>query len=465
MTFNSLPFFALFVITYLLVKVLQTNEIKLWVLLIASYVFYSYWDVRFLLLMLLMEYVSYLAAIKIELNRKKAKKYLGSSVAFSLFILSLFKYFGFFLQQIEMLMGKNALHWRIVLPIGISFYTFQCISYVVDVYRGEIKARKKFRDVSLYISFFPQLVAGPIIRAKDFLPQIDSDLTLTGENLSEGIQIFLWGLFKKAVVADRLAVCVDAVWASPKAYSSLSIWCAAISYSLQILCDFSGYSDMAIGIARVFGFCFPLNFDLPYISKSPKEFWKRWHISLSLWLRDYLYIPLGGNRKGNIRTYLNLLVTMLLGGLWHGANWTFIIWGVVHGIALVLNRLFGKTKNDSLKSNYVSRLKNIIKIFLTNLFVLLCWILFRSESLSDAGVVIQRMFVPSRGINYVFTWSVLFFVGSVAFYFWAYKNGGHIEYKFIDSSKTIDLYCFFLLVALIMVFGYLGSNAFIYFQF
>ena len=369
------------------------------------------------------------------------------------------------MEQFETILGHPmAKHFEIGLPIGISFYIFQAMSYMIDVYRGRITARERFRDVSLYISFFPQLVAGPIVRAQDFMPQLDRDMELTADNLYKGLQIFLWGLFKKVVVADRLAVCVDAVWASPGVYSTASVWCAAISYMLQILCDFSGYSDMAIGIARMFGFYFPVNFDLPYISQNPTDFWRRWHISLSTWLRDYLYIPMGGNRKGEVHTYVNLMLTMLLGGLWHGANWTFVVWGGCHGAALVAHKLYTK-HNKAGGAHNTGKFTDLINIVLTDLFVVLCWVIFRSQDLVSALLILRRLFIPCSGIFYIYTYTVVFVILAVLFYILAKRKGDHLEYSFLDLSKGVHIFILFLFIWIIAIFGYFGSNAFIYFRF
>ncbi len=340
MSFMSVEFFILFFFTVILFTKVKTNYGKNLLLLAVSYFFYAYWDVRFLFLLIGLTWVNWFLAKKMDTCMHR-RRLCVIGVAVSLSVLGIFKYFNFFLNTAYQLVGvKDGNIMNIILPVGISFYTFQSMSYLIDVYRGKIAARKDFLTVALYVAFFPQLVAGPIVRASDLLPQLDEEHIIQKKNVEAGLQIFLMGVVKKIVIANRLAVCVDAVFAAPAAYDGASILCAVFSYSIQIYCDFSGYSDMAVGIARFFGYDLCRNFNLPYISKNPTEFWKRWHISLSSWLQDYVYIPLGGNRKGKIRTYINLFLTMILGGLWHGASWHFVVWGGVHGGALIVHKLW-----------------------------------------------------------------------------------------------------------------------------
>lgn len=339
MSFVSFAFLCLFLCTFILIRMAKKEKIRQRVLLLVSFIFYAWWDWRFLFLLLAEVAVVYLCGRGIEKNKQK-KIYLIVAISICLTILGFFKYFNFFLSSfVYIFQIQNVGALRIILPVGISFYTFQAISYVADVYKGTIQAEHKFERVCLYICFFPQLVAGPIVRASEFLPQLEKEHPIQKENVTWGLQVFLFGIIKKIVIADRLSVCVDAVWNSPMAYSGAALLCAVISYMIQIYCDFSGYSDMAIGVAKIFGYDLTRNFNLPYASKNPTEFWRRWHISLSEWLRDYLYIPLGGNRKGKVHQYCNLMITMLLGGLWHGASWTFVFWGLYHGIALVLHKI------------------------------------------------------------------------------------------------------------------------------
>lgn len=466
MLFNSIPFLILVAVTVIAVMVARSREQQMIVLLISSYLFYAYWDVRYLLLMLFVEYVSYVFARIVEARRNRYLFALG--IALPIAILLIFKYSGFIGNNFSLFFtGEKVDNLRsYALPIGISFYTFQSLSYLIDVWRGEIKARKRFLEVSLYISFFPQLVAGPIMRAKDFLPQLENKIKITGANISEGVQIFTWGLFKKIVIADRLAVCVDSVFMAPKAYSGLSLVMAAISYALQILCDFSGYSDMAVGTAKVFGFDLCRNFDLPYLSQNPSEFWRRWHISLSNWLRDYLYIPLGGNRKGITRTYINLMVTMLLGGLWHGASWNFVIWGGLHGLALVIHRLYRGFIINRIPGIRNSALYSALCTVVNNVFVICCWVVFRLESFSDIKDFFSGIITWQKGIDYIYVYTVVFVILTLIYYIYSKKRkNSHAWDCILELTNPKQLFMFSFFIWMIILFGYLGNNAFIYFQF
>ncbi len=472
MSFVSLAFALLFITTYIAGKLCKTREQKHIVLLLASYVFYAYWDARFLLLLVFQTFVSYFLAKKIEsaTERKHAKRFVVLGVSVSLAILGFFKYFNFFIGSFTRLFGiANAGALNIILPVGISFYTFQALSYLIDVYRGRLKACDRFVKISLYISFFPQLVAGPIVRASDFLPQLDEDRQMNRENLVEGLQIFLFGLIKKIVIADRLAVGVDAVFAAPLSYSGLSIALAVVSYSIQIYCDFSGYSDMAIGVAKTFGYDLCKNFNMPYLSRNPTEFWRRWHISLSTWLRDYLYIPLGGNRKGKARTNVNLMLTMLLGGLWHGANWQMVFWGALHGGALVVHKTFREqtdARGLSFKNNVLKKTAAVLSVVGMYLFTCLCWIFFRAQSFSDATTMITRILTNADGIRYYYVYTFIYAaIIAAAYAVGSLKNRGNGFYPLLDFSKFYSKVLILLVILLTLMFFYVGDTAFIYFQF
>lgn len=380
-------------------------------------------------------------------------------------VLGVFKYLNFFIQSFAALFRISNIHsLNIILPIGISFYTFQSLSYVIDVYRGKIHARESMRKVYLYICFFPQLVAGPIVRAADFLPQLDENKELTKENFSVGAQIFLFGLIKKIVIADRLAVCVDSVFFAPGAYSGSALLCAVISYSIQIYCDFSGYSDMAIGIAKIFGYELTQNFNVPYLAQNPTEFWRRWHISLSGWLRDYLYIPLGGNRKGGARTYINLFLTMLLGGLWHGASWNFVFWGAYHGLALCIHKIFMSKKNKSSTGLFI--LKKPICIFLNIIFVSIGWIFFRCQTMTQAVTVLRGIFTWQSGIKYIYIYTIVYGLLIFVCYIVSHiRNGSNGFYPILNLQKFWTRVLLWIVIWLILAFFYAGDTAFIYFQF
>ena len=470
MTFLTLPFLLFFAITMALLLIFRGQRQRQFILLIAGYVFYAYWDVRFLLLLIFQCLVSYVGAKMIchtRLTRASSGKlWMILSVTLCLSVLGFFKYFHFFT-------GGYFDALTIILPVGISFYTFQSISYIVDVYRGKIAEAESFLKVSLYISFFPQLMAGPIVKARDFLPQLEKNPEITWENLQNGAQIFLMGAIKKAVIADRLAVCVDAVFAAPMAYSSGSVFCAVLAYSIQLYCDFSGYSDMAIGVAKAMGYDLTRNFNLPYLSANVTEFWKRWHISLSSWLQEYLYISLGGNRKGQIRTYVNLLLTMILGGLWHGASMNFIIWGALHGLALVVHKLFMKwraerqsVKGTDLTATHAHSIGKILSILGTFIFVCICWVFFRAQDLNTALTVLKRMFSFADGVQYVSIFFVIYGLAILLIHLYLYiKENAQGRYVFLDFNKFWTKVVFIVVILLAMAFFYHGDGAFIYFQF
>ena len=354
------------------------------------------------------------------------------------------------------------------MPLGISFYTFQAISYVADIYKEELKPAD-FISVALLTGFFPKISTGPIVKNKQFLQQINEKRQITKANAEAGIQIVLFGIFKKFVIADRLSVCVDAVFQAPAAYSALSIIFAVISYSIQIYCDFSGYSDMAIGIAKILGFEIPPNFNIPYISKNLSEFWKRWHISLSSWLMQYLYIPLGGNRKGRGRTYLNLVITMTLGGLWHGANWTYIVWGLLHGFALVLHKnylTFRKKYPVRVENKAMQGVGAFVSWLLTYAFVCVCWIFFRADSVERAVLILGRIFCWKPGIDYIYIYTIIFaLIMIIATLIAKFKNQGNGFYKLLPMDKFSSKVLICILIWILLSLFYPGNTAFIYSQY
>lgn len=365
------------------------------VLAVASCLFYAAWDWRYLGLLLLISVVDYLAADRIDRAEEPAirRRWLLASLVANLGVLGGFKYANFFIDNLNGplgLAGRTLPHLEILLPAGISFYTFKAMSYVIDVYRRELAPVRRYWDYVTFITFFPELIAGPIVRASVLLPQLDRAIGATPERLASGINIFLQG-FTKKILADRLGRMVDPVFADPAYFDGATAWAAVLAYSLQIFCDFSGYSDMAIGTGRMIGYDLPRNFAMPYLSANIAEFWGRWHITLSSWLRDYLYIPLGGNRRGPGRTTVNLLVTMLLGGLWHGASWNFVAWGGLHGLALGAHRRWG----------LAGRLPRPLGVGLTFLFVSLAWIPFRAETFADTWTIFQSLVLLPEGIRWI----------------------------------------------------------------
>jgi alginate O-acetyltransferase complex protein AlgI len=370
-------------------------------LAVASCVFYAAWDYRYLALLLVVSVIDYWCALRIFHTEepRARKRYLLISIVSNLGILGYFKYTNFFLETVHTLVpGWHGLHLDILLPAGISFYVFKSMSYTIDVHRREIEPCLKVIDYVTFISFFPDLIAGPIVRASVFLPQMSRPIGPSWRRLVEGGSLFLSGLTKKLVIADTLARVADPVFDAPERYATVSLWVGVLAYSIQIYCDFAGYSDMAIGTAKMIGYDLPENFRMPYISRNPSEFWRRWHITLSEWLRDYLYIPLGGNRHGQRRTYLNLAITMLLGGLWHGASWTFVLWGALHGAALCVHRKWRELRLP-LPSPTVSRLAMF-------LFVTLCWVPFRAPDIHAAAVILKGLFGAATG-NVVYVSALL----------------------------------------------------------
>jgi alginate O-acetyltransferase complex protein AlgI len=391
MLFHSVRFLQLYLLTFALYWALRSQRARMLVLLLASVYFYARWNALLVLLVIGTALFDYWIAMRIEeaADRRAKRMLLVASLCVSLGLLAFFKYTNFLVSVV----WSDAPLFHIVLPLGISFYTFETISYVVDVYRGRIPAERSLLDYALFLLFFPHLVAGPIVRPADFLPQLAELRRFDWARLELALRLFALGFVKKVVLADSLAQVVDPVYAAPAQFATGALWVATFAYALQIYCDFSGYTDMALGIAHSFGLRLPTNFDVPYLSLNIAEFWRRWHISLSSWLRDYLYIPLGGNRHGELATYRNLLVTMLLGGLWHGAAWSFVAWGAYHGALLALHRALPWPR-------WLGRTELVpARAAVTFLCVCLGWVLFRAHGLGDAGVIYARLFAPSDGIT------------------------------------------------------------------
>lgn len=384
MVFSSETFLFLFLPGALALYYLTPTRWKSLTLLAVSYVFYAWWRVDFLFLLIGTTVWTFVlgSAIRRATDRSRAKLWTGIGVAGCIGVLGLFKYFGFFLDSLTGLVGLTpeeiGVHWQVLLPIGVSFYVFQSISFLVDTYRGDAPDDVRLLDFAAFIALFPQLIAGPILRYKDLASQF-RNRTHSVEMFSDGMMRFFVGLAKKVLLADAVAPLADLAFSTPDPYFMLA-WAGAMAYMLQLYFDFSGYSDMAIGLGMMLGFRFTENFETPYISRSITEFWQRWHISLSVWLRDYLYIPLGGNRVGDSRTYVNLMTVMVLGGLWHGAAWTFLIWGAWHGSWLAWERFGGWATSRSSAA-----------LLRTLIIVLLGWVVFRATSVSEMVGVFSGM--------------------------------------------------------------------------
>ncbi len=478
MLFNSVHFLIFFPVVLLLFYMLPVRF--RWVmLLIASSYFYMVWRVDYFFILVAYIIANYFCAIRIsELDDGPARKrYLYAAIFFNFGILFIFKYFNFFNSVVHNSLASADVEWNVpllnlVLPLGISFHTFQTMSYVVDVYRRDIKPERHFGIFSLFVTFFPQLVAGPIERASHLLTSLrDLRNKLNNELIISAVQQITLGFFKKLVIADRVASYVNQVYAFPSDYSGLNVAIATFFFAVQIYCDFSGYSDIALGTARLLGVKLMDNFKSPYFSQSIAEFWSRWHISLSTWFRDYLYIPLGGNRVVKWRWYYNLFITFMISGLWHGANWTFIIWGMLHGTYLVCGYLF----RDLLARNGIkleARSKGIfglLRMSVTFVLVYFAWIFFRAKNLDDAFLVIQKICTLhtdldkfTTGLNMFGVFSMLTSLGSIALLIvverlmYSEKVSNNYSWKL---GSTIVLCCLTLLV------GVMGSMSFIYFQF
>ncbi len=467
MQFNSVAYFVFLIFSLVTAMRLPFRAQNAW-LVVLSYAFYAFWDWRFCSLMLLATVLGYFPAIKIEENLEnnpdEAKKWLKISIISCLAILGVFKYFDFFIVSVQSVLSSLGVKTGlkslgILLPAGISFYLFHTISYVVDVYRKQVTAARDFMEVSLFLAFFPQLVAGPIARSSSLLPQCQKPRVVTDEMVNRGLFLILIGLFRKVAIADTAGAMADNIFGSPGSHNSWQLLLGAIWYAIQIYCDFAGYSDMARGSALLFGFNLTVNFKHPYLAQNMSDFWTKWHISLSSWLRDYLYIPLGGNRKGKARTYVNLMLTMLLGGLWHGASWNFVLWGLIHGIALVIYQGY---KSLNIKFPEVWPVK-AINTLLVVIVVGLAWIPFRSQSWALTSQYFGGLLKGDWGIDrYWFpTAALLFFLCIVDLP----QVLGKSETKAIEWSRIPRWAYLFVLITLIVLSGDLRGSAFIYFQF
>lgn len=469
MLFNSteyLIFLPIVFIIYWLLKNSCKNQNIL--LLISSYVFYGWWDYRFLSLIIFSSFLDYFVGIKIEeaKEQKSKKHWLLVSLFSNLGLLGVFKYYNFFADTFASTMSTigwevNDLTLNIILPVGISFYTFQTLSYSIDIYRNEIKATRDIVSFFTFVSLFPQLVAGPIERASNLIPQIENKRNLNIILLKTGVfQIFI-GLFRKVAVADNLGVYVDSVYANYDIHNSSTLLVATIFYAFQIYFDFSGYSDIAIGSAKLFGFNFNRNFNFPYFSRTLTEFWRRWHMSLSFWLRDYLYISLGGNRKGIAITYRNLLLTMLIGGLWHGSSWNFVIWGGIHGLFLSIE----KYTFTALKIKTF----NAFGYIYTFIVVLIAWIFFRAPDFQSASTIFTEIFSFNYGSLFIgdinaFINALLLLSIGVLIDFKIFRSDVFLE-DYGSRFNIVKLSIIASVIILMLCLFYSTTENFIYFQF
>lgn len=474
MLFNSAVFVVFFLLVYTVYLLLRRRyRAQNILLLVASYVFYGWFDWRFVSLLAIVTIVNFFAGKRIyrSENPLERKLFLALAVITSLSILGFFKYFGFFAENVVRVLNSlgfqvDYVTLNILLPIGLSFFILQAVGYTIDTYRRNLAPTKRFLDFALFVSFFPQLLAGPIERAANLLPQIKSPRKISAGQVDSGISLILWGLFKKMVIADNLGMLIaDPIFGSYTEYQGIDILVGVLAFTVQIYCDFSGYTDIARGVAKLMGFDLMLNFKLPYFARNPRDFWSRWHISLSSWFRDYVYISLGGNRKGKLTTYRNLNVTMLLAGLWHGAAWNFVLWGAYHGVLLSVYRILGKDKEDANSPvGAHSFLKIFAQVLLMFIFTVIGWTIFRSTSVDQilymfthVGFSISNN-TPSLAYNLLF-FSVPLYIMQILQYF----SRDLLIVTKLRPWVRVPIYSF--LVIGILVFGVRESVDFIYFQF
>ncbi len=472
-SFNFLCFLAVVLLVYYRLSHTMQNRF----LLAASCFFYACWDWRFLAPLLVSTSIDYWCAKRMEQiveagEPKSARKpYLVTSVVANIGLLGFFKYFNFFTGSLHDLLAGIGLHptlWtlNVILPIGISFYTFQALSYTIDVYRGQLHATRSFADFLLAVLYFPHLVAGPIQRANNLLPQVVNKRRVTADQVRAGLNLMVWGYVKKVFVADNLAPIVNQIFAQPTA-DGFHVIVGAYAFAVQIYCDFSGYTDIARGVAKLMGFEFMLNFNLPYLATNPSDFWSRWHISLSTWLRDYLYIPLGGNRKGNAKTYRNLMLTMIIGGLWHGAAWTFVLWGFYHGALLAVHRGVQQVlpQRQVPRSPVWSTVSYWTRVAL--FFQLTCfgWLIFRANSLGQLSQMTGALLHPLQGLDYALASRVfLFALPVIAMPLIVYFANQLAVFRFAWRIVEVRVVCYAALLYLVLFRGGLPES-FIYFQF
>lgn len=471
---DYLVFFCIVLPLFFAIK----HRFRWMLLLLVSYFFYAYGNIQYVPLIAFSTVVDYIAARMIhrnDENETQRKIWLAASILVNLGVLFTFKYFNFFNESASAVFGYTPLTHNMILPIGISFYTFQSMSYTIDVFRRKMLPENHFGIMATYVAFFPQLVAGPIERATNLLPQFHVEKKFDENRAVEGLQLILWGFFKKVVIADRIAIYVNSVYNNVDDHTGWTLILATFFFTFQIYCDFSGYSDIAIGTAKIMGFDLMQNFRQPYFAQSIREFWSRWHISLSTWFRDYLYIPLGGNRVGLWRNLLNLFIVFTVSGLWHGAGWTFVIWGVLHGIAIVIVALLRHYKINLLPGRNVVMV--LTRVLITFLFVSFTWIFFRANSLADAQYIVSNFFVFDSTQDIFAPFAEALLSTQIEFYLSFVLIAVLILFDMFDARLTLPrifartpfilrwgLYYGF--IAAVLFSGLYGAGAqFIYFQF
>ena len=493
MLFNSFSFLIFFPIVTAVFFILPHRFRWVW-LLAASCFFYMFFIPAYILILFITILIDYTAGILIERTQgRKRKIYLAVSIISTCLVLFIFKYYNFFIDNFNSI--ADLLHWNyslnvlmIILPIGLSFHTFQSLSYVIEVYRGRVKAEKHFGIYSLFVMFYPQLVAGPIERPQNMLPQFYEKKKFDYERAVSGLRQMLLGLFKKIFIADRLAVLVGGVYGNPADFHGFPLMLATILFAFQIYCDFSGYSDIALGSARVMGFKLMDNFDRPYFARSIGDFWRRWHISLSSWFRDYVYIPLGGNRVPKIYWMSNVLIVFLISGLWHGANWTYVVWGGLHGVFIIGESAMASFKNKIIKTFNlnVADLVRYFGVFITFILVSFAWIFFRANSIGEAVYVVENLFVGIGGqFNHFFiflsrresfsqmlsgVWPGasqidLMIVSAALLGLIIFESKPIFWRKVSEDFNLFRWFVYYAVIILILFFGVFDHSQFIYFQF
>ncbi len=468
MLFNTFQFLFFFLVVWVLFLLTRGTPRKV-ILLVASYYFYMCWSTRYIFVIWAITLIDYVAGLQIEKAEVPARRrlYLGISLFCNLGLLVIFKYFNFLTGSLRSATHLFGLHYdppllAIILPVGLSFHTFQAMSYTIEVYRRRVPAEKKLLEYALYVAFFPQMVAGPIERPYELLPQFHREPQVTFEGVRAGMVQALWGLFKKMVVADNAADFVKLVYDTPRHYDGVALLLATLLFSVQIYCDFSGYTDIALGLARMMGYELRINFLQPYFSRSVGEFWRRWHISLSTWFRDYVYIPLGGNRVGLSRHYANLMITFMVSGLWHGANWTFVAWGFLHGLYLIVSQ----------STSRLAKLPAFFKVVLTFSAVTFAWIFFRANTLGDSWYIATHLLPLGRldpillkfgGFTRATTpYLVLSLVAMFVVEWWI----AHPERRpRLWARPAFRALAYNACLYAIVFFGFFGHRDFIYFQF
>ena len=472
MLFNSVQFGIFFIIIFILYYSIK-KEWRTYLLLGASYYFYMQWNVKYSLLIMGITGLSYVVGLGIDKYEKRKKVWLASGCIGSILLLIIFKYSNFLIENMNHLFKGNISAIDIILPVGISFYTFQAMGYMIDVYRKDVKVERNICKYALFVSFFPQLVAGPIERSKNLLHQIDrmKEIKCDLDKVYKGLLLMAWGLFEKTIISDRLAIVVDQIYGNYEEYGLLPITIATILFAFQIYCDFDGYTNVARGCSRVLGIELICNFRQPYFAQSIHEFWDRWHVSLSSWFQDYLYIPLGGNRKGKCRKYINVMIVFLVSGLWHGAEWNFLVWGGIHGVINVLEEIFhlGKRKCDSISA----KLRNIIVTFG---IVDIAWLFFRANDMNHAIALIKQMVSMTGDFTDVLDclgtaqWNILFWGMLILFVVDFMRYSGKSVYDFLMKQEIWFRYAVYIGIVILLFYFQIYSvsyepNQFIYFQF